>query len=278
MLRRIPVSLKFDDETESEFYYNLIEQKRIDRELTNLICDLLHVYYENEDVRATVDNYQNAKNPYLLIQENLKRIAIEHSRNVMSASMLSDYTENEKRNLEKAKEKESKGSDSEDIATETKSETEVYEKIDSSPALLEGIKDRYNLTEKAEDITEKSSDFSGRTEPIIKEASVKGPIKFIEDDNFSRDVENQKQSKDSILNDKIEVNSTEKVEKSSKLEDVEESKVANVQTVAIPIAASKPSNDAEKVDESMEKPIETPKVKARKPASFGKLIKSLENE
>ena len=278
MLRRIPVSLKFDDETESEFYYNLIEQKRIDRELTNLICDLLHVYYENEDVRATVDNYQNAKNPYLLIQENLKRIAIEHSRNVMSASMLSDYTENEKRNLEKAKEKESKGSDSEDIAAETKSDTEVYEKIDSSPALLEGIKDRYNLTEKVEDIIEKSSDFSGITEPIIKEDSVKGPIKFIEEDDFSRDAENQKQSKDSILNDKIEVDSTEKVEKSSKLEDVEESKVANVQTVAIPIAASKPSNDVEKVDESIEKPIETPKAKARKPASFGKLIKSLENE
>lgn len=98
MLRRLPISLRFDDE-DSDFYYGFIEQKKNDRELSTLILDLLRVYYENEIVRNLVDEAIIRKSPYMAIHEELERIAFEHNRQKVSTSMLGDFTENEKKRV-----------------------------------------------------------------------------------------------------------------------------------------------------------------------------------
>lgn len=98
MLRRIPVSLRFDDD-ESEFYYGFIEQKKNDRELSSLILDLLHVYFDNEEVKQIVDDYVISKSPYLHIHEQLERIALEHSRQSVSTDILDDFTDNARKKV-----------------------------------------------------------------------------------------------------------------------------------------------------------------------------------
>lgn len=98
MLRRLPISLRFDDD-DSDFYYGFIEQKKNDRELSSLILDLLHVYYENEEVRNIVDDYVISKSPYMHIHEQLERIALEHSRQSVSTNMLNDFTDNARRKV-----------------------------------------------------------------------------------------------------------------------------------------------------------------------------------
>jgi len=98
MLRRLPISLRFDDE-DSDFYYGFIEQKKNDRELSSLILDLLHVYYENDDVKAIVDEYVLRQNPFMQIHEELQRIALEHSRQSVTTGMLGDFTNNSRRKV-----------------------------------------------------------------------------------------------------------------------------------------------------------------------------------
>ena len=98
MLRRLPVSLRFDDD-DTDFYYGFIEPKKNDRELSSLILDLLHVYHENEIVRDIVDEYVTSKSPYLHIHKELERIALEHSRNSVSASILGDFNDNARKKV-----------------------------------------------------------------------------------------------------------------------------------------------------------------------------------
>lgn len=98
MLRRLPISLRFDDD-DADFYYGFIEQKKNDRELSTLILDLLYAYYEDKEIQSMVDTYILNKNPYIEIQNQLNRIASEHSRHIQSASMLKDYTANEQKKV-----------------------------------------------------------------------------------------------------------------------------------------------------------------------------------
>ena len=112
MLRRLPISLRFDDE-DSDFYYGFIEIKKENRELSTLILNLLHVYYENELVRNAVDDYMIAKSPYMQIHEELQRIALEHNKQSVSTSMLGDYTKNEASKISEPSKQENKGSSNE---------------------------------------------------------------------------------------------------------------------------------------------------------------------
>lgn len=98
MLRRLPISLRFDDE-DADFYYGFIEQKKNDRELSTLILDLLYAYYDDKEIQSLVDTYIFNKNPYIEIQNQLNRIASEHSRHIQSASMLKDFTANEQKKV-----------------------------------------------------------------------------------------------------------------------------------------------------------------------------------
>lgn len=94
MLRRLPISLRFDDD-DSEFYEGFIEEKKNNRELSTLILDLLRVYYENEVVREIVENYRIENSPFLKIHAEINRIAMEHSKNTIATNMMGDYTRNE---------------------------------------------------------------------------------------------------------------------------------------------------------------------------------------
>lgn len=98
MLRRLPISLRFDDE-DADFYYGFIEQKKNDRELSTLILDLLYAYYDDKEIQSLVDTYIFNRNPYIEIQNQLNRIASEHSRHIQSASMLKDFTANEQKKV-----------------------------------------------------------------------------------------------------------------------------------------------------------------------------------
>lgn len=113
MLKRLPISLKIDDE-DGDFYYGFIEEKRKNRELTTLILNLLKLYHSNEEVRKIADDFIMGQNPYLKIHEELQRIAFEHKKQTTSTGMISDFTRNEMNKVqqeevyEKPQEEESK--------------------------------------------------------------------------------------------------------------------------------------------------------------------------
>jgi len=101
MLKRLPISLKIDDE-DGDFYYGLIEEKRKNRELTTLILNLLKLYHTDENVRKAADDFMVSQNPYLKIHEELQRIAFEHRKQTTSTGMISDFARNEmKMSMEK---------------------------------------------------------------------------------------------------------------------------------------------------------------------------------
>ena len=147
MLRRLPISLRFDDE-DSDFYYGFIEQKKNDRELSTLILDLLHVYYENPMVQNILDEYVTRKSPYMYIHEQLERIALEHNKQSISTSMLDDYTDNEKKKVSENpepinKEKDTSKSENEDNKTLMLPEETIKElqNLREEVSQMKGIKD-----------------------------------------------------------------------------------------------------------------------------------------
>lgn len=100
MLKRLPISLKIDDD-DGDFYYGLIEEKRKNRELTTLILNLLKLYHTDENVRKAADDFMVSQNPYLKIHEELQRIAFEHKKQTTSTGMIGDFARNEmKRTVE----------------------------------------------------------------------------------------------------------------------------------------------------------------------------------
>lgn len=147
MLRRLPISLKFDDE-DSDFYNGFIEQKKNDRELSTLILNLLHVYYENESVRQAVDDYILDQSPFMKVHEALERIVLEHNKQRVSTSMLGSYVENEKKSTIEQKEE-----------VVSKFEDEEVEKEDS-------VEDVKLISEKSISDVEKQSSTSQQSKEI----------------------------------------------------------------------------------------------------------------
>lgn len=82
---RIPVSLKFDVD---DMYENLILPARNSRTLTTLIQDLLRLYYENDHVRALIENdTENALELDALLQQ-VDGILAAEKENTAYMSML----------------------------------------------------------------------------------------------------------------------------------------------------------------------------------------------
>ena len=120
MIKRLPISLKFED-TSEDFYTDFIEPKKNDKELTTFITDLLKAYYYNDDIRMRVDSYIIDQNPYIKIHEQLQKITMQHKRHANAISMLSDYTtkEVEKRSsVEEEEEEKDKGKKDDDEKAE----------------------------------------------------------------------------------------------------------------------------------------------------------------
>ncbi len=99
MLRRIPLSLRIEDEN-SDFYSSFIVAKRNNRELTDLILDLLRLYYDKDEIKLALEEYRSEKNPYAKVQADLQRIAQEHNKYNVAADILSDVSRNEKKKYE----------------------------------------------------------------------------------------------------------------------------------------------------------------------------------
>lgn len=138
MLRRIPVSLRFDDEENSDFYFGFIEQKKNDRELSQLILDLLHVYYENEMVRGAVDDYVVNKSPYMHIHAELERIALEHSRQRVTTNMLGDFTNNEQKIIEESPQT-SNGKQEENNSSDKQTLLQLTEQVAALTKVVAGL-------------------------------------------------------------------------------------------------------------------------------------------
>lgn len=83
---RIPVSLKL--EIDQDYYTDFVVPKRDAKELSPFIVDLLKAYYYDESVRTVVDDYiyNNSVSSEALRQ--LDRIKAQHSRSVMTTSIL----------------------------------------------------------------------------------------------------------------------------------------------------------------------------------------------
>lgn len=135
MLRRLPISLKFDDE-DSDFYCGFIEPKKNDRELTTLILNLLHAYYEKEEIRNSVDEYILEQSPFLTIHKEIERIAMEHSKNTTLTKMAKDAVVNEQNNFYKTSEPTEQDID---VPEETK-ETQYLQLPESALKELEGLR------------------------------------------------------------------------------------------------------------------------------------------
>ena len=242
MLRRLPISLRFDDD-DSDFYYGFIEQKKNDRELSSLILDLLHVYYENEEVRNIVNEYVIQKSPYMHIHEQLERIALEHSRQSVSTNMLNDYTDNARKKVSEPSEpvKEEKSVEKEPLML---NEGDMEKVIEQKVAEALGRMMMSGMSLPVQEVAKSVSDNVGKTikeevTPIVSVPKVDNPP-FVE----------------MSMEDEIPVSIPKSVPKT-------------VPTVAKAVPTS--SNAPKIVAESSESMEDRPK----KPASFGKLLGSM---
>ena len=249
MLRRLPISLRFDDE-DADFYYGFIEQKKNDRELSSLILDLLHVYYEDDEVKQRVDDYVLNKSPYMHIHAELERIATEHNRQSVSRSMMGDFNTNARKKVVK-----------EETPMETTEESNKDEKDEEIPL----------LTEKAvTDILQKQ--LAEMLPGLLKETISNQVSSLVGQQGTIPAVESSKTVEIPVVEKPIIETSTEievedkKVKKSASKTD--KSKVEKP-TVSINI----PTN--EKVDAVKPKIATEEEPKVKKPASFGKLLSSV---
>ena len=55
MIIKIPINLKYDSDDES--FDDFVHSKVEDRSINDLIINLLHVYYEKEEIRKLVKEY-----------------------------------------------------------------------------------------------------------------------------------------------------------------------------------------------------------------------------
>lgn len=75
----IPIRLKVEV---GDFYYNLIEPLRDDKELTTFITNALRGYFEDDDVRDAIDRYNAKNDPMYRMQEQINSIMMTHQKSM----------------------------------------------------------------------------------------------------------------------------------------------------------------------------------------------------
>lgn len=88
---RIPISLKF--ELNEDFYENFINQLRKERRLSDMIINLLRAYYEDAEIRRSVDCRVLGQEEIDALNREIERISFEHSKSVMKTSALKFETD-----------------------------------------------------------------------------------------------------------------------------------------------------------------------------------------
>ena len=251
MLRRIPISLRFDDE-ESDFYYGFIEQKKNDRELSTLILDLLHAYYEDDTIKERLQFYLDGKSPFIHIHNELERIANEHSRHTVMTKMMGDYTANERKKT-----------------------------IESEPPVSEEVREeKTNTSQETPKLLLNSEDFKAYKE-AVKEEVKEDVMKEVKEDLLKELMTQMGLTKLSINNTveekvepvvevrpKVEVNTAHSVDEKPVVEVVEKSNLPVSKPISIE-SVGVSSQTAPKVE------TVGAEEQVKKPASFGKLLKSV---
>lgn len=270
MIRRLPVSLRIDDE-DSDFYYGFIEEKKNARELSALIMNLLHVYYENEIVRGIVEEYIVNQSPFLKINEQLQRIALEHSNTSIYTSMLDDYNSNEIKRIKKQEEKEQK--------------EETEEKPKESPKLLADMTEddlKKMIGNLFVDIVKERPE---ETAELLGIAAY-GKIKDLNDKEYLEKKVNTLENELGYRKEeefmftgvepKVTTPNIPIKHEEVKVEPVKEVPVESIDIASIekPVEIEMPTE----VPEVTEEPTVAEEPPKRKPASFGKLMKSIEEE
>ena len=258
MLRRIPISLRFDDE-ESNFYYGFIEQKKNDRELSTLILDLLHAYYEDDIIKERLQFYLDGKSPFIHIHNELERIASEHSRHTVMTKMMGDYTANERKKtiedeppMEEVRKEETSSTESPKLL----SESENYEALKKE--LKEEVKEEFKEEFKQDFLRELISQMGLGNLPTNNVVSEK--TETVVDTTVK------------VEAPKVEVKEVPKVEDAPKIEitteiDIEEKVEKPTVSVSNPVGEA-PIVSPPQVSVGAEEQV-------KKPASFGKLLKSV---
>ena len=95
---RIPASLKFDDN--SDFYLEFISDLRTDRKLTDLITDLLRIYYEDAQLRELINLKLASSSEFAEVYSQLDKIQMQHNQTMMATSMLANQNKGIIRSLE----------------------------------------------------------------------------------------------------------------------------------------------------------------------------------
>lgn len=65
-----------------DFYHNLIEPLKENKELSMFIVNALRGYFEDDNVRDALETYMNKQNPLNVMQEQLQKIMASHQRSV----------------------------------------------------------------------------------------------------------------------------------------------------------------------------------------------------
>jgi hypothetical protein len=87
---RIPMSLKFDLD---DMYYDFIEPVRRDKSLSKIIVKILRAYYEDDEVRCLIDSHDAGMEVLKMLNDQIDKIAMEHSRVIAHTNALKFETE-----------------------------------------------------------------------------------------------------------------------------------------------------------------------------------------
>lgn len=88
---RVPVSLKFD--TEAEFYNNFVLDLKENKQLSDFAVNMLKAYYEHDEVKAALAPYIESTNPFAEARLQLERIQLQHTKNIMTTTMMAQHTQ-----------------------------------------------------------------------------------------------------------------------------------------------------------------------------------------
>lgn len=138
--RRIPISLKVP---EDEFYYEFVEPKRANKELSPFIYQILRAYFEDEAVKEAVKPHLMTQkdNRIEFINRELERIAMEHSQTIMETQALQDEIENKQADL--LNKVENMNNSDEDVVSNQSDNSTVKEQLllEAQKAVQQSIED-----------------------------------------------------------------------------------------------------------------------------------------
>lgn len=89
---RFSVSLKV--ESDEKGFYDCVVDLKESKELSSTLVTLLHLYYEDEEIRSRVDNYEDNADEFIkAIKDQFDRVQMFHQQSVMQTEMARSHIE-----------------------------------------------------------------------------------------------------------------------------------------------------------------------------------------